>query len=149
MSTSRTWAITIYRQTLLPGLDFADMTHGGVLATILSGLEPAVAIVLACIPLLRPLFGKSRELPHSSYHVNSSRTVSLFSKKGSKIHGRDPTATFSELMDNDDSSEIELQPIKLSRKVCISSIGDSHLQRPYDTSSHAITVEREWEVTRD
>lgn len=44
-----TWIITIYRQTLLSDLDYADLTHNGVLATVLSGLEPAIAIALACI----------------------------------------------------------------------------------------------------
>ncbi|KAF1837686.1 hypothetical protein BDW02DRAFT_490820 [Decorospora gaudefroyi] len=148
-----TWAITIYRQILLPSLDFNDMTHSGVLATILSGLEPAVAIVLACIPLLRPLFGgKSRhdDLPYNKY--GSGKRASLFSKKGSSgSHGHDPTATFSELVDdNDTSSEIRLQPIKPVQMVRVSSSDD----RPKDlfpstTDNYTITVEKKWEVRRD
>ena len=43
------------RQSLLPDLDFARLIHSGALTTASSGLEPAVAIALACIPLLRPL----------------------------------------------------------------------------------------------
>ncbi|KAI4923285.1 hypothetical protein J4E85_008322 [Alternaria conjuncta] len=115
-----TWAITIYRQTLLPGLDFFDMTYTGVLATILSGLEPAVAIVLACIPLMRPLFGKSNQAMRSNLDYESSKKTSLLSKKGSRRHD-DPTATFSELVDgNDASSQIELQPVKTCQIVRVS-----------------------------
>ncbi|KAI6369137.1 hypothetical protein MCOR25_004492 [Pyricularia grisea] len=50
-----TCAVTIYRQTKLENLNFEDMTHEGAVATLLSGLEPSVALTLACIPLLRPL----------------------------------------------------------------------------------------------
>jgi hypothetical protein len=99
------------------------MTHSGVLATILSGLEPAVAIVLACIPLMRPLYGKSKKTMHSSFEYSSSRQTSLFSKKGSRTHHLDPTATFSELLDNNDaSSQIELQPIKTCQMARVSSV---------------------------
>jgi hypothetical protein len=145
----RTWAITIYRQTLLPGLDFMDMTYTGVLATLLSGLEPAVAIVLACIPLMRPLLGKSKGATRSSFDYDSSKQTSLFSKKGSRRHD-DPTATFSELVDNNDaSSEIELQPIKTCRVVRVSSVYKHDRQNVPTSSDHAITVERRWEVRRD
>ncbi|RYN15881.1 hypothetical protein AA0119_g12802 [Alternaria tenuissima] len=142
-----TWAITIYRQALLPDLDFADMTYSGVLATILSGLEPAVAIALACIPLMRPLFGKPRKTTHSSYQYGSSRQTSLFSKKGSETHGLDPTATFSELVDNNDtSSQVELQPIKPSHMVRVSSVYEHQKQQVPASPDHAIAVERKWEV---
>ncbi|ORY10515.1 hypothetical protein BCR34DRAFT_588590 [Clohesyomyces aquaticus] len=74
-----TWVITIYRQTMLPGLDFADMTYAGVLATPLFGLERSVAIALACIPLLRPLCGgRGRASKHTgSSGFGSSRGSNL------------------------------------------------------------------------
>ena len=144
-----TWAVTIYRQTLLPGLDFFDMTYTGVLATILSGLEPAVAIVLACIPLMRPLLGKSKHTTRSSFDYDSNNKASLFSKKGSRRHD-DPTATFSELVDdNDESSQIELQPVKTCQVVRVSSVYQLDREQRVADSKHAITVERRWEVHRD
>ncbi|KAI4649078.1 uncharacterized protein J4E78_008596 [Alternaria triticimaculans] len=144
-----TWAITIYRQTLLPGLDFMDMTYTGVLATILSGLEPAVAIVLACIPLMRPLFSKSNNATRSSFDYDSSKKTSLFSKKGNRRH-KDPTATFSELVDdNDASSQIEMQPVKTCQVVRVSSVYKHDREQRVADSKHAITVERRWEVRRD
>ncbi|XP_014550951.1 hypothetical protein COCVIDRAFT_20708 [Bipolaris victoriae FI3] len=118
-----TWAINIYRQTLLPGLDFADMTYSGVLATNLSGLEPSVAIALACIPLMCPLFRKSRKTTHSSYQCDSSRQTNFFPKKRSETHSLDPTATFPRLVDNNDaSSRVELQPINPSHMIRVSSV---------------------------
>ena len=122
------------------------MTWAGVHATVLSGLEPSVAIVLACIPLMRPLFGKSRETTDSGYQYGSSGRVSYFSKKGTEPHGLDPTATFSELVDNnDDSSQIELRPVEGVQRVCISSDEERPKQNK-TMSTHAINVERKWEV---
>ncbi|XP_014555100.1 hypothetical protein COCVIDRAFT_17267 [Bipolaris victoriae FI3] len=151
-----TWAITIYRQTVLPTLDFADMTYSGVLATILSGLEPAVAIVLACVPLLRPLFGKSRHNLDSGYQCGSSsaKQISFMSKRGAGAsRGLDPTATFSELVDQTkNSSQIELRPVEGIQRVCISSDEErgkeerGKMMGKGGVSPRTISVERMWEV---
>ncbi|KAH7130091.1 hypothetical protein B0J11DRAFT_243866 [Dendryphion nanum] len=112
-----TWVITIYRQTLLPGLDFTDMTYTGVLATLLSGLEPAVAIVLACIPLMRPLLGRrgSNSNTNTGYDYSGSGNSGLYSGKKRNPNSRDLN-TFTELGDDADdgslSSVVQLQPIK-------------------------------------
>jgi len=93
------------------------MTHAGVLATILSGLEPSVAIVLACIPLLRPLFGdKSRKLRenHSGYaHYASDSGSGLYSKKGGIMVDRE----FQVLDEDNDrnSSQVELKPVGMQK----------------------------------
>lgn len=157
-----TWAITIYRQTLLPHLNFADMTYDGVLATLLSGLEPAVAIVLACIPLLRPLFVRSRHNLDSGYQYGSSsgKHISFLSKRGggsgALSHGLDPTATFSELVDHqtNNSSQIELRPVEGIQRVCISSDEErgkeerGKMMAKGGVSPRTISVERMWEVKR-
>ncbi|KAF1973739.1 hypothetical protein BU23DRAFT_598852 [Bimuria novae-zelandiae CBS 107.79] len=72
-----TWVITIYRQTTLRNLDFADMTHAGVLATVLSGLEPSVAIALACLPQMRTLFVRKKPASYgySSYSSRDNMAV--------------------------------------------------------------------------
>ncbi|KAF9697828.1 hypothetical protein EKO04_004378 [Ascochyta lentis] len=136
-----TWVITIYRQTLLPNLNFADMTYDGVLATVLSGLEPAVAIVLPCIPLLRPLY-KTRgfETRTSQYH-GSSGASELFSKKGSKSNNY-PFDAF-----HDNSSEIQLQPFKHMHNVRVSATPISRGEDTFTTrKSNVITVGTKWEV---
>jgi hypothetical protein len=130
--------ITIYRQTLLPNLDFADMIYSGVLATILSGLEPAVAIALACIPLLRPLY-KSRSSGHGASQYTEDNTG--LAKKGRK-------SRFDTL--NDNSSEIQLQPVKPDHQVKVSAMSDGRSERSLSmVDPGGITIDRKWEVRTD
>lgn len=138
------------------------MTYSGILATLLSGLEPAVAIVLACIPLLRPLFVKSRHNLDSGYRYGSSngKHISFLSKRGggssALSHGLDPTATFSELVDHqtNNSSQIELRPVEGIQRVCISSDEERGKEERGKTMANGgvpprtISVERMWEVKR-
>ena len=122
------------------------MTYEGVLATVLSGLEPAVAIVLACVPLMRPLFGRSRHPIDTGYQYGSGKQTTFTLKKG-RSHGLDPTATFSELADGtDNSSQIELRPVEGIQRVCISSDEERQKKEPCPASSRAISVEQKWEV---
>lgn len=122
------------------------MTYEGVLATVLSGLEPSVAIVLACVPLMRPLFAKSRHSIDTDYQYGSGKQTTFTLKKGSRSHGLDPTATFSELADGtDNSSQIELRPVEGVQRVCISS-DEERGKHDKTISSRAISVERKWEV---
>ncbi|KAF2275265.1 uncharacterized protein EI97DRAFT_494860 [Westerdykella ornata] len=133
-----TWIITIYRQVVLPSLNFADMTHEGVLATLLSGLEPSIAIVLACLPLLRPLLGRSNKNKPSSYGYGSEGGSGLYSKKP---HRSGPFVELDEeTSDNDNSSEVRLQPLKGGEPV-------GNNRHEMDTST--IAVERRWEVTHE
>lgn len=127
------------------------MTYTGVLATILSGLEPAVAISLACIPLLRPLWGrKPSGSKGSSYEYNSSKQGRVYPKKGSKGSGGGAVGTFTELVyENDDSSEIQLQPVKPKRSVSISAITESKSDPSLVSPGQAITVEQKWEIRRE
>lgn len=137
MVCTRTWVITIYRQTLLPGLDFADMTYTGVLATILSGVEPSVAIALACIPLCRPLLRlRSSKTKNSHYEYESNRNSQLYFNR----HRRDASRKLETL--DDDSSEIQLQPAEADTvQTTIHPAG-----RRKGPGGHAIVVEKRWEV---
>ena len=51
---------TLVRQVLLFHLDWANVAQirAGIFSFLLTGLETAVAIVVACIPLMRPLFSR-------------------------------------------------------------------------------------------
>lgn len=121
-----------------------DMTYEGVLATLLSGLEPAVAIVLACLPLLRPLFSR-RKAPTNSksgYGYNSSGGSGFYSKSVPRSTSR----PFTELDDHelsDNSSEVQLHPVHKTN-VQIMAVQQEN-DRPLDFSN--IAVERKWEVT--
>jgi hypothetical protein len=110
-----------------------------MLVITLSGLEPAVAIALPCIPLMRSLFDTSIKTTHSSY---ATKRTSFFSKKGSRTQDFDPTATFSELVGNNDtSSPLELQSIKPSQMVRVSSIYEHQKQQVPASPNHAMTFE--------
>ena len=123
------------------------MTYSGVLVIMLSGLEPAVAIALSCIPLTRPLFDRSTK---TNYSCSGSRRTSFFSKKVTRTQDFDPTATFSELVGNNDiPSPLELQSIKPSQIVRVSSVYEHHTQQIPASPSPDITVDTTLEVGRD
>jgi hypothetical protein len=95
------------------------MTHSGVLATLLSGLEPAVAIVLACIPLMRPLLGRKSEYTKGSrYRYNSSK-MSKLDVQEIVCGNVDTFPLWGD--DNDASSQVQLQPIEASSAVRIAT----------------------------
>ncbi|KAH9869862.1 hypothetical protein J1614_006782 [Plenodomus biglobosus] len=131
------------------------MPHSGVLATILSGLEPSVAICLACIPLLRPLFYRKSSLESNSSGsgYENNKSSGLYFKKGSKSAHKDPTSTFSELYDdNDDSSQIQLQLQPLPEDtpvVNVSTEQDREANWPSASPSQMIRVKKTWEVSRN
>lgn len=123
------------------------MTYSGVLATILSGLEPSIAIALACVPLLRPLFGsRSSRAKGSHYQYGSGGDSGLYSKNSRR--------GAVELHDNDDGSEVELEPrrpaetAKVRSSTWVEGSGESSLQDDC-CSAQNITVQKRWEVRSD
>lgn len=138
-------AITIYRQAILPSMDFEDMTFSGVHATLFSGIEPAVAIAMACIPLLRPLFKRGGSQSNSGYSGTtwSAKADSQAAESRTRRMGRasSPGNLFQEL--DDDSSEIQLRPFNVKQDVTVTAAEGSKQQHG---RSGFITVEKEWEV---
>lgn len=121
------------------------MTYDGVLATVLSGIEPAVSIALACLPLLRPLLGRRKKGSTKGYDYGSSGGSGLYhSKQGVRSASRPFAELDDEGDDNDNSSEVQLQPIKPVRRVNIASQGG---HSPPKLSLAAINVEKKFEVT--
>ena len=128
------------------------MTYTGVPATIFTGIEPAVALSLACIPFLRPLVkGKAFrttgvDSPYASRTLGS-RTL------GSKAPSNGTNRPFKEL--SDDSSEVQLQPLggdslKYEADVRREEGPKGHKQP--STSTGAILVSKGWDIvsgTRD
>ncbi|KAK8091845.1 hypothetical protein PG997_002206 [Apiospora hydei] len=103
-----TCAVTIYRQTLLPSLDATNPTGTGLLAFLFSTVEIGVAVSLACVPFLRPLFrgtfgssNRSHPSPESAYS---------YSKKGSGS-SKPRSQGFNEL-----GSDIQLSPVIIGNK---------------------------------
>src|SRR4051794_10623647 len=93
----RTCAVTIYRQVTLPHLHFEDMTYTGVLATILTGMEPSIALSLACIPFLRPLVKRGA--------LGSTGTDSRYASHTLGSKGPTGSQGFKDISDN--SSEVQ------------------------------------------
>ncbi|KAK4238353.1 hypothetical protein C8A03DRAFT_33647 [Achaetomium macrosporum] len=150
-----TCAVTIYRQASLPHLYFEDMTYTGVLATIFTGIEPAVALSLACVPFLRPLIYKgnnntlSMGSDNSQYASGGSTT--LRSKQGGGPSGRTGRGggPFKEFNDNDDSSEIQLRPMEGSGELKYEaevSPGGRGGPTPTGPAEGAIMVKKGWDV---
>ncbi|KAK8022445.1 hypothetical protein PG993_013212 [Apiospora rasikravindrae] len=127
-----TCAVTIYRQTLLPSLDATNPTGTGLLAFLFSTVEIGVAVSLACVPFLRPLFrgtfgsssNRSHPTPESAYS---------YSKKGSS---KPRSQGFNEL--GDGGSEIQLSPV-----VVVGNGNAGPAQSPT-----AVNVETSWIVER-
>lgn len=128
---------------MLPELDFTDMTWSGLLATLFSGLEPSVAISLACVPFLRPLFGTNEATPPPTkyYLPDGSNQFS----KGNRSGNDRP---FEEL---DDASDIQLQPVKGESDFTILTNIDNEDKDEQDSSnqSNGIRVYTKWEVKSD
>lgn len=110
-----TIAITIYRQIVLEHTDFLDMPYSGAAATLLSGVEPAVAIAMACIPLMGPLF-RRRTKQSGGENANNPRTRTsrshiTASQKGLGTHVH--VGSFEQL--DDTGSEVRLQSLDSKR----------------------------------
>lgn len=112
------------------------MTYTGVLATIFTGIEPAVALSLACVPFLRPLV-KGRNDQTQSSTPSASRMVR---STGKSAGGSGP---FKEL--SDDSSELQLHPMGGE---CIDYEAEvsSGRQQTGGGSKGSVTVRKEWNI---
>ncbi|CDM30840.1 hypothetical protein CBS147339_441 [Penicillium roqueforti] len=106
-----TCIISILRISMLSTMDFTDITYSIPRANIFSGLEPCLAVILASIPMMRPLLGRSTYTPEVTAHP---------SKKSSPPSGRSRSAGDSEFRPlQDDSSELCLRPIGPKHEVSI------------------------------
>lgn len=132
--TPRTTAVSIYRQCTLNGMDFADMTHSGLFATLFSALEPPVAISLACVPYLRTILGGRWAASRSKFGYTHDSGPG-FSKSGNRLAGSQP------LESRDDDSEVHLRPMR-----AVAVEGGRHDGRELDKKGE-IHVETRWEVT--
>jgi len=90
-------------------MDFTDITFTIPKANIFSGLEPCLAVVLACVPLMHPLLGRSAATPHASGKKKSSSAESKSS--GPKAVSDDG---FERL--DDDTSYLWLKPMGLQHR---------------------------------
>jgi hypothetical protein len=87
------------------------MTYSGVLATLLSGLEPSVAIALACLPQMRPLFARKKPAPYGygsreiNTHSEGESAIRLRSVDG--VHEIRVKKSWDVVSDKQEASETE------------------------------------------
>ncbi|TLS27541.1 hypothetical protein PpBr36_05423 [Pyricularia pennisetigena] len=144
--------ITIYRQTLLTNMDNTNVTGTTLFAFLFSNLEIAFAVILACVPLLRPLFrgtfGGGGSSSNSNPRGTGSNTLVPPTIGGSGGGGmssgrksKPASRGFAELDDDDDAdsagSKVELQTYGNKKNASV-SLGDR--------GGGGIMVETRWEV---
>lgn len=109
------------------------------LANIFGGLEPSMAVTLACIPLFRPLVGRCKYRAGNDLGVGTPRREQ-----------------FEPLGDDAGGDQLRLRPLGFKHQAEVSalSIGnESRDDRDFEAKvenghTPGILVSREWEVTR-
>jgi hypothetical protein len=113
------------------------MTYTGVLATVFTGIEPAVALSLACVPFLRPLLRGTRMATDTDNQY-----------AGTTLRSKDLTGSgnraFKEL--NDDSSDIQLRPMEGEQLKYEAEVGQGQGQGQGTKSGGVIHVKKHWDV---
>lgn len=145
------------RLAAIPDVDYLDLTYSVPKTLILSSLEPSLGVTLACIPLLRPLLGRSKY----SKNGTASHEISAQAPGGSgAIRSRDEIRKkdgFAVL--EDDSSQYQLRPVGGQHNTAVSAArgdgspgssdaedGDVRRSRG-PTVDKGIAVERTWLVS--
>ncbi|KAL4863805.1 hypothetical protein BDV12DRAFT_206177 [Aspergillus spectabilis] len=150
-----TCIISALRISVLSTMDFADITYTIPKANIFSGVEPCLAVILASVPMMRPLLGRTTTTPNAT-----GRTpVKSLSKSGGKPNTGDDG--FQPL--DDDTSQLWLRPMGRKHYAGI-SVQQSGLDRDsggsqetldrvegrtgrgYGNGNGGITVKQEWAV---
>ncbi|KAK0617793.1 integral membrane protein [Bombardia bombarda] len=100
-----TVVISGMRLNSLTELDYSDITFNIPHALIFGSLEPSVGVILACIPLLRPLLARSQYSASGTarYHVSAENSISKPGPGNNKKDGFAPL--------HDDSSQYHLDPL--------------------------------------
>jgi len=144
-------AIRIYT---LKSMDFADITYSLPPANIFSGLEPSMAVILACIPLLRPLLGRTA-FSSGSGGATGEANGRLTPSNGldSKLTAEDLKRPFEPL--DDDSSQYRLRPLgpkhqaeasAAIKTMSVNSSAEESDLEEREARDRGIKVKSQWEV---
>ncbi|KAB2110076.1 hypothetical protein AG0111_0g2228 [Alternaria gaisen] len=148
-----TIAITIYRQKLLWKLDFGDIpkTPNIIFAMILSELETAVMILVACIPLMRPLFWRNEgQSPPNGRHNANIYVEGERLEKGNKRRGARnlqllyPPSWF----DNKDDSKVTAQSSKVVHVADVASTPATETSQGSSCSKDSVFDKKRWEAPK-
>jgi hypothetical protein len=98
-------------------MDFADINFTIPKANIFSGIEPCLAVVLASIPLMRPLLGRSAPTPHREDQKVADTEVEAAGLKRTSSKG------FERL--DDDTSNMWLKSMRPQHHVVTSALRET------------------------
>ncbi|KAL4803356.1 hypothetical protein BDV18DRAFT_162920 [Aspergillus unguis] len=160
-----TCVISALRISVLSTMDFNDITYTIPKANIFSGIEPCLAVVLASVPLMRPLLGRNdskkgtRATPYYDSNSNGNLNSNPYAKPNG-IQGKRSSRTsdgFQPL--DDDTSQLWLRPMEGKHYAGISvkkmsqpldedddSEESSSERPPGYPKGRGITVRQEWDV---
>ncbi|CAG9984945.1 unnamed protein product [Clonostachys byssicola] len=142
--------VTIYRQTTIPSLEYDDMPWSSFLSLLFSGLEPSAALILSCVPFLRPYFKGAFPRAKTGY--------SYTPEGGSRTHNtlKSGNRPFEQLNEEDDhSSDVQLHPMQKGSLEATETMQPNSSARVYTDSrqstrpqdSQAIMIQKQWEVS--
>lgn len=147
--SNSTIIISALRLKSLRELDYADITYNIPHALIFGALEPSVGVTLACIPLLRPLLGRSKYSGSGTvqYH-GSTDNPSGAMRSGNAVQKKG----FAPL--EDDSSQYQLRPMGGKHNATVSSgpkgsrvSSDGENSIGMDDDTRGINVKKQWVVS--
>lgn len=147
-------------------MNYADLTYLAVVPSIYSVLEPTLAITLACVPMLRPLFGghyssrgtllRRKGKSHTTTIGSESTGGHGFGKHSWGFQKVNDRGGISDGHDQGDSSQIELRPVGNEYKAQVSAQNiagqlDQTADRQYKerVDEHVggkIVVKTDWEI---
>ncbi|KAL4783836.1 hypothetical protein BJX76DRAFT_368090 [Aspergillus varians] len=158
-----TCIISALRISTLADMNFADITYTIPRANIFSGMEPCLAVILASVPMMRPLLGRTNSTPNAS--DQTPRHSKSLPKSGGPKRAGTQEDEFQPL--DDDTSQLWLRPLGPKHYAGISvrrdqdgafiRDGDGDGDRDSERSredlvdasrgSGGITVKQEWAVS--
>ncbi|KAL4733773.1 hypothetical protein BDV11DRAFT_199484 [Aspergillus similis] len=126
-----TCVISALRISVLSTMDFADITYTMPKANIFSGIEPCLAVILASVPLMRPLLGRkggstgaTGQTPvYSNSNSHSHSHSKSLSKPRANRNSRIGDDGFQPL--DDDTSQLWLRPLGPKHHVGVSVSQDT------------------------
>ncbi|KAL4899590.1 hypothetical protein BDW74DRAFT_108809 [Aspergillus multicolor] len=167
-----TCVISALRISVLSTMDFADITYTMPMANIFSGIEPCLAVILASVPMMRPLLGRN------GGSTNNTGQTPMYSNSHSHSHSKSHPKSrgtrnntmgdegFQPLDADDDTSQLWLRPLGPKHRVGVSvrragegedavttddadsleSLGETRNRIHDSKAGRGITVRQEWNV---
>lgn len=112
MLVARTPIFSIARLVTLLQVNYNDITYSTPIPFLFSGLEPTLAVTLPCIPLLRPLLGRTKYSPNGTARFGATFPTTWMSRIKTPFKGQDgPVEIPEDAEESPRGREIQLTPL--------------------------------------